>query len=289
MNEKDCIRVISAEEITACVERLFVSANKELPKFVTDAIDKAKSCESCERAASVLAILEKKLECPKEHDIPICLDTGMAIVFAKVGKNVHISGASLEEAVNEGVRRAYVDGLLRLSVVSDPLYDRKNTGDNTPAVIHIEMNGDEELADKLVLTVAPKGFGSENMSFLKMMTPAANEDDIVSFVVNSVKNAGSNPCPPIFVGVGIGGNFEKCALLAKKALIRETPNTDARYAALEERILREINNLGIGPQGFGGDTTALGVMIEQAPTHIAGLPVAVNINCHVSRHETAVI
>ena len=289
MNEKDCIRVISAEEITACVERLFVSANKELPKFVTDAIYKAKSCESCERAASVLAILEKNLECAKEHDIPICQDTGMAIVFAKVGKNVHISGASLEEAVNEGVRRAYVDGLLRLSVVSDPLYDRKNTGDNTPAVIHIEMNGYEEVEDKLVLTVAPKGFGSENMSFLKMMTPAANEDDIVNFVVNSVKSAGSNPCPPIFVGVGIGGNFEKCALLAKKALIRETPNIDARYAALEARILREINNLGIGPQGFGGDTTALGVMIEQAPTHIAGLPVAVNINCHVSRHETAVI
>lgn len=289
MNDRDLIRIITAEEVTSAVEKLFVKANKQLPQYVTDVIGKAKACESCERAASVLRILEDNIECAKKHDIPICQDTGMAVVFVKVGMKVHITGASLEDAINEGVRRAYVGGLLRLSVVEDPLFDRKNTEDNTPAVIHIEMNSDELFADKLVITAAPKGFGSENMSFLKMMTPAANAEDIMDFVIDCIKTAGSNPCPPIFVGVGIGGNFEKCAYLAKKALLRETPSKDARYAALEERLLEKINALGIGPQGFGGDTTALGVMIEHAPTHIAGLPVAVNINCHVARHETVVL
>lgn len=289
MNCKDTIRIIPAQAVSSCVEKLFLRANKELPEFVRKSIATAKTTEKSHLGASVLTILEENLESAKRHDIPICQDTGMAVVFVKLGRNVHISDASLEDAINEGVRRAYVDGLLRLSVVKDPLYDRINTGDNTPAVIHIEMSSDPENDDKLIITAAPKGFGSENMSFIKMMTPAAGEDDIAKFVVDCVANAGSNPCPPIFVGVGIGGNFEKCAFLAKKALLRESKNPDPRYASLEDRLLFEINKLGIGPQGFGGDVTALAVMIEQAPTHIAGLPVAVNINCHVSRHATAVL
>ncbi|MCI9449429.1 MAG: fumarate hydratase [Clostridiales bacterium] len=283
------MRFIEWEKVAETVEKLFVDANRTLPCAVTDAISKAHDSESDPLAKSVLHKLEENLVSAKKLELPICQDTGMAVVFVKVGRNVHICGKSLEAAINEGVRRAYVNGLLRLSIVGEPLYDRKNTGDNTPATIHIEMPDDDDIADKLIITAAPKGFGSENMSALKMMTPAAKEDDIVKFVVDSVKKAGSNPCPPIFVGVGIGGNFEKCALLAKRALSRDTTSSDPRYAALEKRILDEINNTGIGPQGFGGDTTALGVMIEYAPTHIAGLPVAVNINCHVSRHKSAVI
>ncbi len=283
------IRLISAQRVTEETERLFVEANKHLPSAVCAAIEAARGNEKSERGTAVLDVICDNLACAERHDLPICQDTGMAVVFASVGKNVHIVGASLEEAINEGVRRAYVNGRLRLSVVSDPLFDRKNTQDNTPAVIHIRTVGDGEGANVLRLTAAPKGFGSENMSSLRMMTPAATPEDIVSYVVECVSRAGSNPCPPIFVGVGIGGNFESCARLAKAALLRDTPNADSRYAALERQMLERINSLGIGPQGFGGSTTALGVMIEQAPTHIAGLPVAVNINCHVSRHMSVVI
>lgn len=283
------IRIIHAERISDELERLLVSANKRLPDFTVAALERARAAEADARAVKVLDIIGRNLDSAACHDLPICQDTGMAVVFVSVGKNIHVADASLEDAINEGVRRAYVNGGLRLSVVRDPLFDRVNTQDNTPAVIHIEMNGDEHLADKLCITVAPKGFGSENMSRIKMMTPAATPDDVVDFVCESVRAAGSNPCPPIFVGVGIGGDFESCALLAKRALIRESANPDARYAELERRMLERINALGIGPQGFGGRTTALGVMIEQAPTHIAGLPVAVNINCHVSRHMSVVI
>lgn len=283
------IRIIPASRVSEEVERLFVDANKHLPEFVTSSLDMARAAEDNTRACAVLDIIGENLKSAARCDLPICQDTGMAVVFVSVGKNVHVADASLEEAINEGVRRAYVNGRLRLSVVRDPLFDRTNTNDNTPAVIHIEMNGDECFADKLQITVAPKGFGSENMSRIKMMTPAATPDDIVDFVCDSVSAAGSNPCPPIFVGVGIGGDFESCALLAKKALLRESSNDDARYAELEKKMLERINALDIGPQGFGGRTTALGVMIEKAPTHIAGLPVAVNINCHVSRHMSTVI
>lgn len=283
------IRLIDSELICSTVCELLVHANHKLPDSVAEKIKCAADIEKFVLAESVLNDLSDNLKAAVENGIPICQDTGMAVVFVKVGKNVHITGESLEEAVNRGVRKAYIDGAMRLSIVRDPLYDRTNTGDNSPAIIHLEMNGDETIADNVVITVAPKGFGSENMSALKMMTPSATENDIVNFVIDSVVKAGSNPCPPIFVGVGIGADFEGCALLAKKALLRDTPSVNPKYAALEERILREINDTGIGPQGFGGDTTALAVMIESAPTHIAGLPVAVNINCHVSRHETRII
>lgn len=282
------IRIISAERVAKEVERLFVEANKTLPSAVCGALDAARRTENSERGIAVLDVIKNNIACAEQYGLPICQDTGMAIVFVSIGKNVHVAGASLAEAINEGVRLAYVKGKLRLSIVCDPLFDRKNTEDNTPAVIHIKTVGGDG-ADELKITVAPKGFGSENMSRLKMMTPAATADDVADFVVDCVREAGSNPCPPIFVGVGIGGDFESCAYLAKKALLRESANRDARYAALEKQIFERINALGIGPQGFGGRTTALGVMIEQAPTHIAGLPVAVNINCHVSRHMSVVI
>ena len=211
----------------------------------------------------------------------------MAVTFMEVGQDVHFVGGDLESAVDRGVARAYLDGKLRCSVVVDPLYQSKNTDDNTPAVLYTKIVP----GDKVKITALPKGFGSENMSAVKMFTPAATEDDIVNFVVETVKNAGANPCPPIVVGVGIGGTFERCALISKQALARELDdqNPDPNYAALEEKMLSRINALDIGPQGFGGDTTALAVKIEKYPTHIAGLPVAVNICCHVYRHEKAVL
>ena len=219
-------------------------------------------------------------------DIPICQDTGMAVIFAEIGQDVHIEG-SFEEAVNEGVARAYTEGGLRLSVVEDPLYERKNTGNNTPAVIHTRLVP----GDKITLRVAPKGFGSENMSAVKMFTPSATEQDIVDFVVSVVKTADASPCPPIMLGIGIGATFDYAPVLAKKALLRsvEKRNPDPRYASLEKKILDAVNALGIGPQGFGGKTTAIGLNIETLPTHIAGMPCAININCHVTRHKSEVI
>ena len=283
------IRYIDAETVSSAVAELFVRAVTVLPEHVERDLNDAASRESSKTGREVLRVITENVAVARECDVPICQDTGMAVVFAKIGCDVHVTGKSFDEAVNEGVRRAYVDGLLRLSVVSDPLYDRRNTGDNTPAVINTEYSSDEEYRDKIVITAAPKGFGSENMSALRMMTPAATEDDVVDFVVSAVRQAGANPCPPIYVGVGIGGDFELCALLSKKALLRDGPSADQRYARLEERIRDEVNGLGVGPQGFGGDVTCLGVYAEYAPTHIAGLPVAVNINCHVARHATAVI
>lgn len=275
------IRVIEPQTIEDAVASLFVKANYTLTGDVTDCIACAAVRESKPLARQVLSRLLDNVEAAKAIDVPVCQDTGMAVVFAYVGEDVFVNG-SLQDAVDRGVRRAYIDGALRLSVVRDPLYDRTNTEDNTPAILHIRpVKG-----DALRLVALPKGFGSENMSALRMFTPSATEDDIVRFVVDTVVKAGSNPCPPISVGVGLGGDFEQCAALAKECFTRPLDDThpDARYAALEARLLHEINLTGIGPQGFHGDTTALAVKVAAAPTHIAGLPVAVNINCHVVRH-----
>lgn len=275
------IRVIEPVEIEDAVAELFVKANYSLTQDVTTCLACAEQKERDPLARRVLSRLLDNVEAAKQIDVPVCQDTGMAVVFAYVGEDVLING-SLRDAVNRGVRRAYVDGALRLSVVRDPLYDRVNTEDNTPAVLHIRP-----VQGKNIRIVAlPKGFGSENMSALKMFTPSAAEDDIVSFVLDTVVRAGSNPCPPITVGVGIGGDFEQCAALAKECFTRplDDVNPHEKYAALERRLLAEINKTGIGPQGFSGDTTALAVKVAAAPTHIAGLPVAVNINCHVIRH-----
>lgn len=281
------MREVSCNEITKTVRELFIKANYILPCDAEQLIRDSVSKESDKRASDILKRLAENLDAARETDIPICQDTGMAVVFAEVGQEVHFVDGLFEDAINEGVRQAYIDGYLRKSVVKEPLFDRKNTGDNTPAILYTSIVA----GDKVKITVAPKGFGSENMSAIKMFTPSAKHEDIIKFVCDTVKNAGGNPCPPILVGVGIGGTFDRCAYLAKKALTRNVSerNADPRYAELENRMLEEINKLGIGPQGFGGDTTAFAVNIEYTSTHIAGLPVAVNINCHVMRHGEAVI
>ncbi len=274
------MREINSQDITKAIAEMCVQANLTLPESLCECIAGAREREKSELCRSVLGDIEANIDCAAELGVPVCQDTGRAVVFAEIGQDVHING-DFESAVNEGVARGYVDGRLRLSIVSDPL-ERVNTGDNTPAVIHTRLVS----GDKIKLTVAPKGFGSENMSRLKMFTPSASKEDIVGFVKETVSLAGSNPCPPIVVGVGIGGDFEYSALLAKKALCRDLSvrNPKPLYAELERVMLEEINKLGIGSQGFGGTVTALCVNIEQAPTHIAGLPVAVNMGCHVTRH-----
>lgn len=279
------MREIKAETIMEVVARLCVEANLRLPCGMRERIEGAAESEKSPICKSVLGDITANLDCAAELGVPICQDTGMAVIFAEIGQEVHIDG-DFENAVNQGVARGYVDGKLRLSVVSDPL-ERVNSGDNTPAIIHTRLVP----GDKIRLTVAPKGFGSENMSRLKMFTPSATREDIVNFVVETASIAGSNPCPPIVVGVGIGGDFEQCALLAKKALCRDLSvrNPKPLYAELEREMLDGINRLGIGSQGFGGTVTALYVNIEQAPTHIAGLPVAVNMGCHVTRHAEEII
>lgn len=278
------MRELNVNEIVKAVKELCISANKILPQDLVDCIVCSKQCEDNETAKSVLSDLEANIECAKELDIPICQDTGMAVIFVEVGQDVHFVGGLLDEAINTGVSQGYTEGLLRKSVVSDPFKNRVNTNDNTPAIIHTKIVE----GDKVKITVAPKGFGSENMSRLKMFTPSAKRDDIVNFVVDTVKTAGSNPCPPVVIGVGIGGDFEYSALLAKKALCRSVSlrNSDEFYKSMEDEMLEKINNLDIGPQGFGGKTTALCVNIETYPTHIAGLPVAVNVGCHVTRHAS---
>ncbi len=277
------MREISVKLITQAVEDLCIKANKILPNDLTGIINNCKLCEKNQLAKNILADLEENLEAAKELDIPICQDTGMAVIFLEIGQDVHFVDGSLYDAVNEGVHNGYINGFLRCSVVGDPLR-RVNTKDNTPAVIHTSIVDGESVK----ITVAPKGFGSENMSVLKMFTPASGREDIIDFVLESVKTAGGNPCPPIVLGIGIGGDFEQCAYLAKKALCRSVSvkNPDEFYAEMETEILERVNKLDIGPQGFGGDTTALSVAIETAPTHIAGLPVAVNVGCHVTRHAS---
>lgn len=280
------MREINAREITEAVARLCIEANLHLPDGMKECIENARKLEKSELCKSVLGDLEQNLIAADELSVPICQDTGMAVVFAEIGQDVHIAGGAFEDAVNEGVAKGYVEGKLRLSVVGDPI-ERVNTGNNTPAVIHTRIVP----GDKISLMVAPKGFGSENMSRLKMFTPSASKEDIVDFVVETASVAGSNPCPPIVVGVGIGGDFEQCAYLAKKALCRDLSvrNPKPLYAEMEKAALCGINRLGIGAQGFGGTQTALYVNIEQAPTHIAGLPVAVNMGCHVTRHAGCII
>lgn len=278
------MREIPREAVVEAVKALCIEANRVLPADLKERLCGACRAEESPLGREVLADIVRNYETAEALSIPVCQDTGMAVVFAELGEDAHVSG--LEEAVNEGVRRGYAEGLLRCSVVGDPLR-RRNTGDNTPAVLHLRLVA----GDRLTLTVAPKGAGSENMSSIRMMTPAAAEQDLIDEVVRAVEAAGSNPCPPVVVGVGIGGNFEGCALLAKRALCRDTAvrNPDPLYASLEERMLGAINRTGIGPQGFGGRVTALAVNIEAGATHIASLPVAVNMGCHVTRHASRTI
>ena len=280
------MREIQAQQITDVVERLCIEANEQLPEDIKNAIHRCRACEDWEIAQGVLDQIITNFEIAGEEKVPICQDTGMACVFLEIGQDVHITGGDLREAVDEGVRRGYDKGYLRKSVVRDPVR-RGNTGDNTPAMLYTEIVPGEQIK----VTVGPKGFGSENMSAIRMFKPSAGIEGIKDFILETVENAGPNPCPPMVVGVGIGGTFDKCALLAKKALMRNTEerNPDPYYAALEEEMLEKINQLGIGPQGFGGRTTALALNIETMPTHIAGMPCAVNINCHVTRHKTEVI
>ena len=276
------MREIDSALITEVVARLCIYANLNLPPDLKLQIISSSKEESWETASIILDHIIENFNIADENLQPICQDTGLACVFLSIGQDVHIKG-NLEEAVNEGVRKGYSQGYLRKSVVSDPL-KRVNTGDNTPAMIYYDICP----GDKLKITVAPKGFGSENMSQIKMLKPSDGIDGVKDFVIKVVEDAGPNPCPPIVVGVGIGGTFDKAAYLAKKALMRpvDQRNSEDFYAELEEELLEKINALGIGPQGFGGKTTALAVNIEKFPTHIAGLPVAVNINCHVTRHMT---
>ena len=277
------MRIINSELIIETVAQLCIKANRELPADVLEAIKNAEKTETWPEAKRILGLLSDNVALAGEKCLPICQDTGMACVFLELGQNVHIDG-DLEEAVNNGVRRGYGEGYLRKSVVCDPLR-RINTGDNTPALLSVKLVPGESLR----ITVMPKGFGSENMSALKMLKPADGVEGVKRFVLETVEKAGANPCPPIIVGVGIGGSFDKAAYLAKHALLRplDKPNRDEYYAALEKELLDKINALGIGPQGFGGKTTALAVLIESMPTHVAGLPVAVNISCHATRRKSA--
>lgn len=276
------MRTVSAKEIENIVCDLFKKAAIKLPSDVYRAMKRAEREEDDLRASSVLCKLCDNARLAEKSGVPICQDTGLAFVFAEIGQDVHIDG-DFEKAVNRGVKRAYVGGKLRLSA-ADPL-TRKNTGTNTPAIIYTKL----VKGDKIKLTAMPKGFGSENMSALKMFNPTASAEDIKSFIVDTVVKAGANPCPPIIVGVGIGGSFDYSAFLAKKALIRPVGKYNKTHKKLETELLAQINETGIGPQGFGGKTTCLWVAVESAPTHIAGLPVAVNISCHATRHAVAVL
>ena len=278
------MREIQVSKIVEAVSKLCIDANYFLTDDIRARFCEAKKEETFPVAQGILDILTENADIARDERMPICQDTGMAVVFVEMGQDVHIVGGSLEKAINEGVRKGYQEGYLRKSVVGDPL-ERINTKDNTPAVITYEIVE----GDGFKITVAPKGFGSENMSRLKMLTPSAGVKGVKDFVLETVKLAGPNPCPPIVIGVGIGGTFDKSALLAKKALLRSTDvrNSDPYYASLEAELLEEVNRIGIGPQGFGGKTTALALNIETYATHIAGLPVAVNINCHVTRHAEA--
>lgn len=275
------MKTIHTGEIIKNIKEMCIEANLNLSKDVKEACLNAARQEASPLGKQILGQLEQNMDIAREEQIPICQDTGMAIVFLKIGQNLHIDGENLEDAVNEGIRQGYKEGYLRKSVVSDPFL-RENTKDNTPGVIHYEIVPGENLE----ITVAPKGFGSENMSRVYMLKPADGIEGVKKAVVETVILAGPNACPPMVVGVGIGGSFEKCALLAKKALTRDLNSGSplSHIADLEKELLKEINNLGIGPAGLGGTVTALGVNVETYPTHIAGLPVAINICCHVNRH-----
>ncbi len=280
------MREINVSVIENAVEKLFLDANTFLPPSLEEKIKECSKKETCPIAKAVFGDMTENLKAAQKLSIPICQDTGMAVLFCEIGQDVHFTSGDFNEAINNGVRKAYLDGKMRCSIVKDPIR-RGNTNDNTPALVHLSIVP----GDKVTLTAAPKGFGSENMSKIKMFTPSATVDDIVEFVKETVKTADANPCPPIVLGVGIGSDFEGVALLSKKALCRDVSlrNPDDFYKDLEDRMLKEINTLNIGAQGFGGDITALAVNIETAPTHIAGLPVAINIGCHVTRHRSIVL
>ena len=280
------MREISCETITKTIERLCIEAATVLPPSLGILLECAAESEESPQGISALEDIVENFKYAAESGIPICQDTGMAVVFADIGQDIHITGGLFVDAVNEGVRRGYDKGLLRMSVVSDPL-KRVNTNDNTPAVLHVRLTQ----GAKLDLHVAPKGFGSENMSAMRMFLPTDTAATIEEYIVGVVSQAGSNPCPPVVLGVGLGGTIEQCAIEAKRALIRsvDVRNADEFYADMERRILTRINSLGIGPQGFGGRYTAIAVNIETYPTHIAGLPCVVNVGCHVTRHASAII
>ena len=280
------MRTINVNEITDQIKEMCIEANHFLSKDMKAALDKAKASEESPLGCQILGQLQENLQIAGEDMIPICQDTGMAVIFMEVGQEVHFEGGSLTDAVNEGVRRGYVDGFLRKSVVKDPI-ERENTKDNTPAVIHYSIVP----GDQVKITVAPKGFGSENMSRVFMLKPADGIEGVKNAILTAVKDAGPNACPPMVVGVGIGGTFEKCAIMAKQALTRPVDqHSEIPYVReLEEEMLEKINRTGIGPGGLGGSTTAMAVNINTYPTHIAGLPVAINICCHVNRHVIRVI
>jgi len=281
------MREINVAQITDVVAKLCIDSNYYLPEDVTKALERALEKEESELGREILADILKNAEIARTNDVPICQDTGLAVFFIELGQDVRVVGGDFNAAIDEGVRRGYKDGYLRASSVDDPLIVRKNLGDNTPAIVHVKIVP----GDKIKLTIAPKGVGSENMSALGMLTPSAGVAGVKKFVVDTVDKAGSNPCPPVVVGVGIGGTIEKTALLAKQALLRTIGeyNPNPEIAKIERELLEEINNLGIGPQGFGGRMTALAVHIETFPAHIGGMPVAVNLQCHVARHKEAII
>ncbi|HHT16753.1 MAG TPA: fumarate hydratase [Papillibacter sp.] len=280
------MKTIPSAAITEAVERLCIEAATALPPDLCRLLEDAAQKEISPTGKAALEDIVKNFRLAAASGLPICQDTGMAVVFADIGQDVHITGGLFEDAVNEGVRRGYEKGYLRKSVVKDPIR-RENTGDNTPAVVHFRIVE----GDSLRLTVAPKGFGSENMSAMRLFLPSDSLETIESFIVDTVSSAGSNPCPPVVVGVGLGGTVEQCALLAKRALLREghMAHPDSFYAEMEQRLLDKINRLGIGPQGFGGRYTAVKVSIETYPTHIAGLPCVVNMGCHATRHASCVL
>jgi len=280
------MRAIEGQRIIDSVREMCIKANIYLPDDVKKSLEKSLEAEDCVGGKDILKMICENADLAAKEEVAMCQDTGMAVVFVEMGQNVWVTGGHIEDLINEGVRQGYTKGFLRKSVVDDPL-KRENTKDNSPAVIHYEI----VKGDGLKITVAPKGFGSENMSQLFMLKPSEGVEGVKKVILQTIKEAGPNPCPPIVVGVGLGGTFEKAAFLAKKALIRDlgTNNPNKTYADLEEDLLIRVNDLGIGPQGFGGLTTALGVHIEAYPTHIAGLPVAINIGCHASRHVTCTL
>ncbi|WP_338597133.1 fumarate hydratase [Clostridium baratii] len=281
------MREVSVNTIRDIVKELCIEANYYISDDIKEELINSNNKEKFEIAKEVLSKIIENDDIAKKEDMPICQDTGMACIFLDIGQDVHFVDGNLEEAINEGVRRGYEDGYLRKSIVKDPVLNRVNTKDNTPAIIYYNIVD----GDKVKITVSPKGFGSENMSKIAMLKPSDGIEGVKKFILKTVEEAGPNPCPPMVVGVGIGGTFDKVALLAKKALLRpiNERNKNEDYAKLEEELLKDINSLGIGPQGFGGLTTALGINIETYPTHIAGMPVAVNISCHVTRHKEKVI
>ncbi len=281
------MREIHTDDIISSVKKLSIEANYYLSEDVIRRIEYLKEKEESGTAVEVLNILLENYKMAAKEKMPICQDTGIAVVFLEIGQDVHIIGGDLTEAINEGVRQGYKNGYLRKSMVDDPIVDRKNTTDNTPAIIYTDIVP----GDKMKITLAPKGGGSENMSEVKMMKAADGIEGVISFVVDRIKRSGGNPCPPIVVGVGLGGNFEQSALLAKKSLLRnlDEPNPDPKWEKVENEILEKINKLGIGPQGLGGRTTALAVHILTKPCHIASMPVAVNVQCHAARHKSVIL